>query len=266
MHMMNVRVYTPFGFASVVPDGILVGFNGERRDSSLECDFLGQGRRVYSPVLMRFYSADALSPFYEGGLNAYSYCEGDPVNYSDPSAMNRWATIVRQKVFASGRRAELKRELPLQQQALDLSVSPESRITAGHLKRTGSPIEQLHVSPKRMKDSASANRTAVDDVVNLMQGERGESVGKEADKMLDYLKRRAAAYDEKPHRGPLSTLTEREKIVGLAIGEGLMFDGSITYYSGVKKMYPNMNLEKANSLAARIRKYANSVRKSEGLE
>ncbi len=103
-----------------------MGFNGERRDFSIESDFLGQGRRAYSPVLMRFLSADALSPFYEGGLNAYSYCEGDPVNYSDPSAMNRWATIVRQKVFASGRRAELKRKLPLQEQALDLSVTARS--------------------------------------------------------------------------------------------------------------------------------------------
>lgn len=28
---------------------------------------------------------DTLSPFSEGGLNAYVYCEGDPVNHLDPS-------------------------------------------------------------------------------------------------------------------------------------------------------------------------------------
>jgi len=35
---------------------------------------------------MRFLSPDTLSPFDEGGLNAYCYCLGDPVNHHDPSA------------------------------------------------------------------------------------------------------------------------------------------------------------------------------------
>jgi hypothetical protein len=34
---------------------------------------------------MRFLSADVLSPFGRGGLNAYIYCLGDPVNRVDPS-------------------------------------------------------------------------------------------------------------------------------------------------------------------------------------
>ncbi|MNI63190.1 hypothetical protein D3C73_1185430 [compost metagenome] len=34
---------------------------------------------------MRFISPDNLSPFAQGGLNPYAYCEGDPVNFSDPS-------------------------------------------------------------------------------------------------------------------------------------------------------------------------------------
>ena len=33
---------------------------------------------------MRFNSPDSLSPFGEGGVNAYGYCEGDPVNRADP--------------------------------------------------------------------------------------------------------------------------------------------------------------------------------------
>jgi hypothetical protein len=35
--------------------------------------------------LRRFYSADKLSPFGAGGVNAYAYCQGDPVNNVDPS-------------------------------------------------------------------------------------------------------------------------------------------------------------------------------------
>ena len=46
---------------------------------------LGNGYRAFNPVLMRFNSPDSLSPFGKGGLNAYAYCVGDPVNYSDPA-------------------------------------------------------------------------------------------------------------------------------------------------------------------------------------
>jgi hypothetical protein len=34
---------------------------------------------------MRFNSPDSLSPFGEGGLNAYAYCIGDPINRRDPT-------------------------------------------------------------------------------------------------------------------------------------------------------------------------------------
>ncbi|MEE4693607.1 RHS repeat-associated core domain-containing protein, partial [Pseudomonas alliivorans] len=41
----------------------------------------------FNPVLMRFNSPDRLSPFGEGGLNAYAYCKGDPVNQVDPTGL-----------------------------------------------------------------------------------------------------------------------------------------------------------------------------------
>ncbi|NLA01594.1 hypothetical protein GTA07_14335 [Rhodococcus hoagii] len=37
------------------------------------------------PTLMRFSAPDSLSPFNEGGLNAYAYCGCDPINHEDPS-------------------------------------------------------------------------------------------------------------------------------------------------------------------------------------
>ena len=46
---------------------------------------LGNGYRAFNPVLMRFNSPDSWSPFGEGGLNAYVYCIGDPVNRDDPT-------------------------------------------------------------------------------------------------------------------------------------------------------------------------------------
>ena len=78
--------YSPYGHHPA-DSGItnLLGFNGEHRDPVTGHYFLGNGYRAFNPVLMRFNSPDSLSPFDEGGINAYAYCEGDPVNYADPS-------------------------------------------------------------------------------------------------------------------------------------------------------------------------------------
>ncbi|NIF26544.1 RHS repeat-associated core domain-containing protein [Pantoea sp. Tr-811] len=63
----------------------LLGFNGSRPDRVTRCYLLGNGRRAFSPSLMRFTSSDRMSPFAAGGLNSYAYCLGDPVNRRDPS-------------------------------------------------------------------------------------------------------------------------------------------------------------------------------------
>jgi len=78
--------YSPYGHR---PSGIdvfsLLGFTGERSDPVTGHYPLGKGYRSYNPVLMRFNQPDSLSPFGEGGVNAYAYCQGDPVNRSDPT-------------------------------------------------------------------------------------------------------------------------------------------------------------------------------------
>ena len=78
--------YTAYGHRSP-ENGLLslLGFNGERRDPLTGHYPLGNGYRQFNPVSMRFNSPDSLSPFGEGGLNAYAYCVGDPVNRSDPT-------------------------------------------------------------------------------------------------------------------------------------------------------------------------------------
>ncbi|WP_335943626.1 RHS repeat-associated core domain-containing protein [Pseudomonas sp. G166] len=63
----------------------LFGYNGERRETQTGWYLLGNGYRVFNPLLMRFHSPDSLSPFGEGGLNAYMYCVGDPINSVDPT-------------------------------------------------------------------------------------------------------------------------------------------------------------------------------------
>ncbi|WLH46964.1 RHS repeat-associated core domain-containing protein [Pseudomonas beijingensis] len=78
--------YSAYGQQAVQqPITTRLGFNGELREARLGWYFLGKGYRVYNPILMRFHSPDSWSPFGKGGLNAYMYCAGDPVNFSDPT-------------------------------------------------------------------------------------------------------------------------------------------------------------------------------------
>lgn len=76
--------YTTYGdLPARVTTGL--GFNGELRDGFMHAYALGNGHRCYCAALMRFFSPDALSPFDQGGVNAYAYCQGDPINRLDPT-------------------------------------------------------------------------------------------------------------------------------------------------------------------------------------
>ncbi|AAY39897.1 MULTISPECIES: RHS repeat-associated core domain-containing protein [Pseudomonas] len=88
--------YSPYGHHPA-ESGLtsLLGFNGERRDPVTGHYLLGNGYRAYNPVLMRFNSPDSLSPFDEGGLNAYGYCGGDPIGFVDPSGHAPYNRLLR---------------------------------------------------------------------------------------------------------------------------------------------------------------------------
>ncbi|MCX2888920.1 MULTISPECIES: RHS repeat-associated core domain-containing protein [Pseudomonas] len=76
--------YSAYGYRSPAL-GSALAYNAERLDLLTGCYHLGNGYRAYNPALMRFQSADRLSPFGEGGINAYAYCLGDPINHRDPT-------------------------------------------------------------------------------------------------------------------------------------------------------------------------------------
>ncbi|OSN59217.1 RHS repeat-associated core domain-containing protein [Pseudomonas syringae] len=88
--------YSPYGHHPA-ESGLtsLLGFNGERRDPVTGHYLLGNGYRAYNPVLMRFNSPDSLSPFDEGGLNAYGYVGGDPVGFGDETGHVKFNIITR---------------------------------------------------------------------------------------------------------------------------------------------------------------------------
>nr|WP_238149242.1 RHS repeat-associated core domain-containing protein [Arsenophonus endosymbiont of Aleurodicus floccissimus] len=91
-----MKSYSPWG------DGAGQGtvgprFNGEHWDEASGSYLLGNGYRAYSSRLVRFTAPDSWSPFGAGGINAYAYCDGDPINFSDPSGHISgwgWASII----------------------------------------------------------------------------------------------------------------------------------------------------------------------------
>ncbi|MDF9753835.1 RHS repeat-associated core domain-containing protein [Pseudomonas hunanensis] len=78
------NAYSPYGELRPGCARNLLAYNGEYMEQA-GLYLLGHGNRVYSPRLMRFLSPDRIGVFLQQNYNAYAYCNGDPVNYSDPS-------------------------------------------------------------------------------------------------------------------------------------------------------------------------------------
>ena len=113
--------YSPYGFRP--PQLDLPGFNGEQPDPVTGHYLLGNGYRAFNPILMRFNSPDSFSPFGDGGLNAYAYCVGDPVNRVDPTGHT--------PAFFKGplrRLGVMKKPQPIVQKALGKPTKPATNI------------------------------------------------------------------------------------------------------------------------------------------
>lgn len=106
----NPIAYSAYGEQSAEKEvATKLGFNGQFREANRGWYLLGNGYRAYNPRLMRFHSPDSWSPFGRGGLNAYMYCAGDPVNHSDPTG-HFWDAIrlfIQENVSLGGSAAQL---------------------------------------------------------------------------------------------------------------------------------------------------------------
>lgn len=133
--------YGPYGQNdTLVGHAPLLGFNGERYESLTRSYALGLGYRNYSPALMRFQGPDDLSPFAEGGLNAYTYCVNDPINLSDTTGHAHNATQLLARMTQKGlkvpsgtsrehhRANKLKRQSPQPTLSASRDTKPEKKV------------------------------------------------------------------------------------------------------------------------------------------
>ncbi|VVN26894.1 RHS repeat-associated core domain-containing protein [Pseudomonas fluorescens] len=83
---VNSFAYSAYGHRSEEqPGSTHLGYNGELREAHTGWYLLGNGYRAFNPLLMRFHSPDSWSPFGEGGMNAYMYVLGNPIQHTDPT-------------------------------------------------------------------------------------------------------------------------------------------------------------------------------------
>lgn len=118
--------YSPYGLSDSPPENYCLAFNGELWQAAFQGYLLGNGRRPFNPILMRFMTADRMSPFGRGGLNTYAYCAGDPINNVDPSGHfflpSRLAHAINSK---AGRTVfNARKRMPFKVFGVDTSLDP----------------------------------------------------------------------------------------------------------------------------------------------
>lgn len=85
------------------------GYNGSEGVITDSNGFLYLTTRYYSPELKRFITADKLTGSIENiqSMNRYAYCEGNPVNYSDPFGLSPEMKAKKQAQIEVEKRAKI---------------------------------------------------------------------------------------------------------------------------------------------------------------
>jgi len=158
----------------------LLGFNGECPDSVTGHYLLGQGKRAYNPVLMRFNSPDDLSPFDEGGINSYAYCGNDPINFYDSSGNMRLDIVMRGRIVPNSRGTVI--------------VPPRGTviINGSQYKQKNGPSKTTHKKP----NAPIGHTLGIPDERRAIASKRQSPPTKRNDTVNRFLDKRRSAADE----------------------------------------------------------------------
>jgi len=161
--------YTPYGHRPLASGLLsLLGFNGEWPDPVTGHYLLGNGYRAFNPVLMRFNSPDSWSPFGKGGMNAYAYCSGEPVNRYDSTGKS-WR-LVKANLKMISRMNE-----PLEVQSSRALLKKPSSGNMLNIQRVGEgaySFEDIYKGKRRLNFEAHGEETAIDQTSRI--GVNGE--------------------------------------------------------------------------------------------
>lgn len=174
--------YTVYGYLANQALAGSLQFNGELLHRHAGGYLLGNGHRLYCLALLRFTSPDRLSPFGEGGLNVYAYCNGDPVNRHDPSG-RVWEWIKSKVGVTSGVTVS-----PRASQGISLTDLPNEIISKVTESMDGGSLASFVQTSKRMnavvkstfgpsisqlEDMLKAEQSNADQLVVLAKVSRG---------------------------------------------------------------------------------------------
>jgi RHS repeat-associated protein len=166
----DVLTYSPFGFSSSTLEKYpLPGLTAQILEAA-GLYLLGNGKRAYNPVLMRFHSPDTWSPFGRGGINAYAYCEQDPINWQDLSGNERVRSRTRSaqpslqtiyEVDVPGKFAPTREEAKRKLSKTSISALPEKIVNSYQR------IEKLQRITKIQSESININQQALEGHANI---------------------------------------------------------------------------------------------------
>ena len=195
----------------------LLGFNGECPDSITGHYLLGEGKRAFNPVLMRFNSPDELSPFGAGGINPYAYCEGDPINFSDPSGNVKFKIILDLAERTAERTKLALTNTPLNtthRSSHSIARAARSASTSNPIVDTATPIASP-IKPQRSRLPPEKNAREIKNPVygprNKHVFETYESSSKlSADaRKYDIIETNPSAYEDAALRDKFDSLNQR---------------------------------------------------------
>lgn len=224
--------YSPHGHAPVMPSLAAPAFTGQWHEPRPDCYLLGNGYRAYNPRLMRFNSPDSFSPFGEAGINSYAYCEGDPINDSDPNgnlSLKSFRKFAR-RMFGSKRAS-----------VADLTSNPNVALTHSittprDMKSIGTTPTISPSSPKARKAPKASKINRTKEIQEQWKRQMGDTISHKKANTLDDLTKRLREIPKEPGGGlPQTSANRVRRTVPPKMGRIDIYNCPIQNYSEITR-------------------------------